>query len=193
MRFHRFHLTRVGLCLALLAAASLAVASIASAGTRKPRPRVVGAVYTQTNDLQQNSLVKFKRFRNGRLSQSQVVRSGGQGSTQSFGCGPNCPILDSAGAVDVTPNGKLVFTVNAGSDSVASFRETPRGLRRIDVQPSGGDLPESVTANVDGLLYVLNVNSNSISGFRYTSTGRLTPIPNSSRSLAAATSTAQLI
>ena len=193
MRFHRFHLTRVGLCLALFAAASLAVASIASAGIRKPRPQVVGAVYTQTNHLQQNSLVKFKRFRNGRLSQSQVVRSGGQGSTQSFGCGPNCPILDSAGAVDVTPNGKLVFTVNAGSDSVASFRETPRGLRRIDVQPSGGDLPESVTASVDGLLYVLNVDSNSISGFRYTSTGRLTPIPNSTRPLAAATSTARQI
>jgi 6-phosphogluconolactonase (cycloisomerase 2 family) len=179
--------------MALLAAMGLALVPVAEAGKKKKKSPVVGAVYTQTNNVEQNSLVKFKRLRNGKLRQSQTVRSGGQGSTQSFGCGPGCPILDSSGAVDVTPNGKLVFTVNAGSDSVASFRETPSGLKRIDVQPSGGDLPESITASVGGLVYVLNVDSNSISGFRYTPTGRLTPIPNSTRPLAAATSTARQI
>jgi 6-phosphogluconolactonase (cycloisomerase 2 family) len=129
--------------------------------------------------------VVFDRRANGKLVLRQTVRTGGKGSTQDVGCGPGCPILDSQGAVDVTPNGKLVFAVNAGSDTITSFRETSRGLKRVDTAPSGGDLPISLTT-YNGLLYVLNTTDGTISGFRYDSGGDLTPIAGSTKPIAGA-------
>ena len=78
--------------------------------------KVVGAVYTQTNAPAGNSVVVFNRLANGKLKKREAVSTGGKGSTQSVGCGPGCPILDSQTAVVVSKNGKLVFAVNAGSD-----------------------------------------------------------------------------
>ena len=43
-------------------------------------------------------------------------------------------------------NGKFVFAVNAGSDTVTSFRETASGLKLVNQVSSGGDLPESLAA-----------------------------------------------
>ena len=149
----------------------------------------VGAVYTQTNDPAANSVVVFNRLANGKLQKRQVVSTGGKGSVQSVGCGPNCPILDSQTAVVVSENGKLVFAVNAGSNTVTSFRETPAGLKRISQVASGGSMPESLALH-GSKLYVLNVateNANgttgNIYGLRVSPSGGLTPI-GSSRTLA---------
>ena len=159
------------------------VALVAGAMTAPAASAAPGAAYTQTNDLSDNQLVVFDRFADGTLAQRQVVSTGGQGSTQDVGCGAGCPILDSSGSVDATENGRLVFAVNAGSNTVSSFRETPNGLVLVDQEPSGGSLPESITTSGD-LLYVLNVNSGTISGLRFDSAGNMTPIPGSTRSLA---------
>lgn len=149
----------------------------------------VGAVYTQTNDPAANSVVVFNRLANGKLQKRQAVSTGGKGSAQSVGCGPGCPILDSQTAVVVSENGRLVFAVNAGSDTVTSFRETPAGLKRVSQVSSGGDMPESLALH-GSKLYVLNVateNSNgttgNIYGLRVSPSGGLTPI-GSSRTLA---------
>jgi 6-phosphogluconolactonase len=83
----------------------------------------------------------------------------------------------------MTSNGKLVFAVNGGSDTVTSFRVTGRGLKRVDTESTGGDLPNSLVAR-NGLLYVLNTTSGNIYGLRYTSTGKLTQIPNSTKPIA---------
>ena len=187
MHFHRFHLIRAGLVLALLAAASLAVVPMASAKSKKKKG-AAGAVYTQTNSTNDqnepapNYLVKFKRRANGKLYGRKLVATGGTGSTQAVGCGPGCKILDSSGAVDVTKNGRLIFVVNAGSGDVSSFRETKSGPKLVDRESTGGQLPESVTAK-NGLVYVLNVNSRNITGFRYTSNGQMTPIAGSTEGL----------
>jgi len=180
----------------LLAAAVIAVvlpaAFAVTTGQGKVAKRagspVVGAVYTETNDPGGNQVVVFKRKANGRLVKRQAVATGGKGSTQSVGCGPGCPILDSNYAV--VNVGRLVFAVNAGSDSVTSFRETRSGLKRVNKVASGGDMPESLAIH-DGLLYVLNVNTansngttGNIYGFRYTATGHLSPIAGSSQPLA---------
>ena len=87
--------------------------------------RVVGAVYTETNNPAGNKVVVFNRRANGRSFKRQAVATGGNGSTQSVGCGPGCPILDSNYAV--VNDGQFVFAVNAGSDTVTSFRETTAG------------------------------------------------------------------
>jgi hypothetical protein len=154
---------------------------MASAGRARPP---VGTVVTTTNDPSGNRAVFFDRASNGRLTQSQSLRTGGRGSTQDVGCGTGCPILDSAGAVEMISTGRLVFVVNAGSDSITSFIRTRSGrYRRADIIASGGDLPISL-ATRRGLLYALNTTSGNIAGFRYDSSGQMRAIPNSSKPLA---------
>ena len=197
-----------GLCLACvwLLAAGVAGASTAHRGA-------VGAVYTQTNSPAGNSVVVFDRAADGTLTKREAVSTGGNGSTQSVGCGPGCPILDSQNAVVVSTsamrakvrggddddeddddddesgrgdeNGKFVFAVNAGSDTVTSFRETKHGLRRVSQVSSGGDMPESLALH-GRLLYVLNVATNNangttgnIYGLRISSDGELSPVGSS--------------
>lgn len=187
MRTH-FHPLRTLQCVALGAVlASLVMAPMASAGNNRggKKPKAVGFVVTETNQPSGNELVVFSRDAKGALKQTQTLSTGGNGSTQDVGCGPGCPILDSQGAVDMTRNGQLVFAVNAGSDSVTSFRRSGKGFKRVDTQASGGDLPISLTAR-NGLLYVLNTTDGTISGIRYTSNGQMSAIPNSTKPIAGA-------
>jgi hypothetical protein len=163
-----------GLCLACV---MIVASSMAGAAGNHPR----GAVYTQSNDPAGNKVIVFDRFKGGTLVKRDAVSTGGLGSSQSVGCGPGCPILDSQNAVVVSENEKLVFAVNAGSDTVSSFRETNSGLQLVDQESSGGDMPESLALHND-VLYVLNVateNTNgttgNIYGYRVSSNGQLTP------------------
>jgi 6-phosphogluconolactonase len=183
--------SRLALAAAALAAtllpATAAMSSDKDSTTGRASP-TVGAVYTQTNNTVKNRVVVFNRKANGRLVKRQAVATGGKGSTQSVGCGPGCPILDSNYAV--VNDGRLVFAVNAGSDTVTSFRDGPNGLKRVDTNPSGGDMPEGIAVH-DGVLYVLNVNTansngttGNIFGMRYTATGQLSSIAGSSQPLA---------
>jgi 6-phosphogluconolactonase (cycloisomerase 2 family) len=164
----------------LAVAAAGAIAPVASA-------KRAGAVYTETNGTSANAVVVFDRKANGKLTQRQIVKTGGKGGAQAQpGCTPpgGCPILDADSEVNVSPNGRLVFAVNAGSNSVTSFRETSTGLKRVDRKPSGGTFPTSVTS-AGNLLYVLNQNSGSISGFHFSSDGHLHAIAGSSQALSA--------
>ena len=80
--------------------------------------------------------------------------------------------------------GKLVFVVNAGSDSITSFIVRKNGrLKRVDVQSSAGDFPNSIAVK-RGVLYVLNSHSDSIAGIKYDRDGEMTRIRNSVRNLA---------
>ena len=128
----RSHLT-AGSRLALVSVAAglcclcLWVLTESGTGASTVPPTGVGAVYTQTNSPAGNSVVVFNRGANGTLTKREAVRTGGNGSKQSVGCGPGCPILDSQTAVVVSNDGRFVFAVNAGSDTVTSFRETQCG------------------------------------------------------------------
>ena len=157
-----------------------ALAPVASAA------KYAGAVYTQTNGAP-NRVVVFGRKSNGKLVQVQTVKTGGTGGHQAQpGCTPppGCPILDADSEVNVSPNGKLVFAVNAGSNTVTSFRQTSSGLQRVSVRSSGGTFPTSVTS-AGNLLYVLNQNSGNIHGFHVSSNGALHSISGSTRALSA--------
>ena len=146
-----------------------------------------GAAYSQTNGVPNNAVIVYKRKANGHLRQREVVGTGGSGGlAPQPGCEPpgGCPILDTQGEVIVTPNGRLVFAVNAGSDTITSFRETSKGLKRVDVESSHGDFPNSLTAH-RGVLYVLNSDPDpdgvrgNIAGFRFTRRGEMTYLSNS--------------
>lgn len=161
--------------LALLAVwASVPLAPSLAAGRDHP-----GAVYTQTNGPE-NQVVVFNRAANGTIAEIARVATGGAGSPSNppFGF----PILDSQGSVELTDNGRLLFAVNGGSNTVSSFRVKRGGLALVDQEVSGGMLPISVDSH-KGLLYVLNEASGNIAGLRYDSKGRMTPLAGSSESL----------
>jgi 6-phosphogluconolactonase len=140
-----------------------------------------GAAYTQTQDPAGNEVVVYKRSAKGKLTERARVSTHGVGAaaTPPF----NFPILDSQGGVELTKNHRLLFAVNAGDNTISSFRVGPRGgLRFADQESSGGALPVSVDTN-KRLLYVLNEVSGTINGLRFDSRGRMTPIAGSSESL----------
>lgn len=144
-----------------------------------------GAVYTETNELD-NEIVVYARAADGSLSEVQRVDTGGVGSPSG---NPPFPQehLDANNEVELTENGRLLFAVNAGDNSISSFRVGPHGrLALADVESTGGEHPVSVDSH-KGLLYALNEldpEGNDLTGFRYDADGNLTPIPDSTRALA---------
>ncbi len=172
---------------ALVGAVAFGVLGAAPAAADLP-----GSVYTQTNSAAGNEVVVFTRAADGTLSETSRVATGGVGdeSTPPFGF----EILDSAGGVELSDREHLVFAVNAGSDTLSSFRVLPGGgLVRVSTVPTG-DLPISVDSHGD-IVYVLNegdlgpagafdVNrpnprAGTIQGYRAAPSGQLTPIPGS--------------
>jgi 6-phosphogluconolactonase (cycloisomerase 2 family) len=79
-------------------------------------------------------------------------------------------------------DGRIVFAVNAGDDTVSALVATKHGLVLRDKISSHGDFPVSVTVR-DGVGYVLNQHDDTISGFRYDRSGNLHSLRDSTRSL----------
>jgi len=143
---------------------------------------VYGAVYTETNGSP-NQVIVFDRYANGTIKEAGAVATGGTGGHQlQPGCPSPCPILDTQGEVILTPNRKLLFAVNAGSDSITSFRVTGTGLVKVGVTASGGPFPNSLTVH-GNRLYVLDSGTGgtppNIAGFRFSGNGKLTAIAGS--------------
>lgn len=127
------------LLLALTAAALLLAATSAMASSG-------GALYTQTNDPAGNSVQRFDRGADGSLAPAGTYATGGVGLAGLGG---------RQGAVELSDDGRHVFAINAGSDSVSVLREKPHRLRLLGSVPSGGAAPVSVDEQ-DGRVYVLN-------------------------------------
>jgi 6-phosphogluconolactonase len=154
------------------------------AKTKGGSGKKAGAAYTQTNDPAGNKVVVYRRASNGHLTELKRVATGGVGaaSTPPFGF----PIVDSQGSLELTKNGKLLFAVNAGDDTISSFRVKKNGsLKLVDRKSSGGHLPVSLDSSRK-LLYVVNSLSGDISGLRFNRKGRMTPIAGSTEPLAPA-------
>jgi 6-phosphogluconolactonase (cycloisomerase 2 family) len=139
------------------------------------------ALYTTTNDPSGNAVITYTRHADGTIAQNgSPVATGGTGAAAEppFGF----PIVDSSGSTNITPDGKLLFVVNAGDNSVSSFRTTSAGPVLVSHAPSGGTLPISLTSH-GNVLYVVNEESANIKGWTFDSSGHLTPIAGSIESL----------
>jgi hypothetical protein len=181
--------------IALVAALSVAVPATATAKKpKKPKkPTVVGAFYTETNG-NPNKLLAFSRYSDGTLKKRGAVATGGQGGHQGqpinvmapppvcTGNGKGCPSLDSQDAIALTPNGKFLFAVNAGSNTVSSFKVTSHGPVLVNQISSGGAFPDSLSVH-GNLLYVLNANSLNIQGMMFNSGGVLHALSGASQPL----------
>jgi 6-phosphogluconolactonase len=121
-----------------------------------------GAVFTLSNGTDGNRVIAFHREADGHLGRRHTFATGGVGTGASLG---------SQGALTLSPDGRRLYAVNAGSDTVSVFRVSGTRLHRIQVVRSGGDLPISVTVG-SGRVYILNAGSTpSVVGFRVTAAG----------------------
>jgi hypothetical protein len=140
-----------------------------------------GVVFVQTNQPSGNQIVVFRRGPDGRLSATGTYPTGGLGGVASPGT--ESDTLASQGSLQYVPWARALIAVNAGSDTVSTFRVNGHRLRLLNVVDSGGQFPNSV--GVHGrLVYVLNAGGTGIvHGFWLTKHHGLAPIAGSARSL----------
>src|SRR6185437_8739567 len=110
------------------------------------------ALYTTTNHESAgssdpgNAVIMYTRHADGTITQTGApVLTGGNGLSTTGQPPFGFPIVDSSGSTNLTPDGKLLFVVNAGDNSVSSFRTTSTGPVLVSHVPSGGTLPISLT------------------------------------------------
>ena len=137
-------------------------------------------VFVQTNQPAGNQIVVFSRGGDGRLTRLGTYDTGGLGGATLPGT--QSDHLSSQGSLVFSHRHRLLIAVNAGSDSVSTFRVHGDQLELESVVSSGGQFPASVGVHGD-LAYVLNSGGTGIvQGFRVGPNG-LTPIAGSTRSL----------
>jgi 6-phosphogluconolactonase len=168
----------------LLFATALSVSAAPVAGMAADDGNAAGAVFVGTNAydaVRGNEVVMYRRAEDGRLTLIGRFPTGGQGSgpgTRFRGDG-----LGSGGSVKLSDNRRWLFITNAGTDNVSVFRVHRDYLELRDVEPTGGLFPNSVTVH-GNLVYVLNSgNEGSITGFRLSGDGDLTPLEGSERGI----------
>ena len=148
-----------------------ALSTAAMAGTGGSR----AAVYTQTNDPGGNAVQRFTRAADGSLDAAGTLATGGAGLATLGG---------RQGAVSLSGDGRSLYAVNAGSDTVSVFRLGHRGPRLAGTVASRGVAPTSI-AEDHGRVYVLNSGGTpNVVAFRRWFDGRLVPTPGGARDLA---------
>lgn len=185
---------RTAICTAVaLGALGLgAQSAMAQSDDTSQRP---GAVYSMTNNPVGNSITTFERSADGSLGQPRSFPTGGMGSGTPEDSANGVILTNVSGEsapINTKGTPKLLLATNAGSNSVTVFRVRPDGLEQVDVEPSNGSRPLSVTVN-RGVAYVLNAGGpqctgtfatgQNVTGFRLSAGGELEPIPGSSRPL----------
>ncbi len=148
-------------------------AASASASTVSP---VVGYTYLDGNTATANTIDGFARHADGSLT----PLAGSPFSAGGAGLGTG---LASQGAIQISPDGRYLLAVDAGSNQVSVLRITANGVPVLAGQPvsSGGITPVSLAVSPSGLVYVANQGNggSGYSGFRLGSGGSLTPIAGS--------------
>ncbi len=133
-----------------------------------------GAVFAMTNETEDNRIITYRRAPHG------AIQSVGSISTRGRGIGTD---LDTQGGLELSPDHRFLYAVNAGSDEVTVFSVEGTELTFLQ-KVYAGDQPNSLTMH-HNLLYVLNgsVAGNGIRGFRIATDGTLTPLQGSTRLL----------
>lgn len=118
-----------------------------------------GAVFTQTNAAAGNAVVAFARAGDGSLTYAGTFGTGGNGIG-----GTTDPLASQYSLILDGEDAKLLFVVNAGSNSISRFSVDGANLTLLGTTGSHGTLPVSL-AVTRHTLYVLNAGSNNVAGF----------------------------
>ena len=182
-------------------AGAIRPSTLGSGDSTTPGDLREGAVFSMSNDPTGNAVVAFYRADDGTLTPAGTFATDGLGSG-GFEDSANSLVLGSANGESAPNNfiddSTLLFATNAGSNDISVFQVNGAGLELVDVEPSNGMKPVSITVH-DGIVYVLNNDETtegldaelncreganpSVTGFRVSEGGDLTPIPDSTRAL----------
>jgi len=171
----------LGLVLCGTLAALLLVLSArpaAHAATSRSTSGPVGAVYVASNASTGNAISMFNRFADGHVESAGSVATGGLGSgPDTTEAALTFDPLGSQNSLITDPASRLLFAVNAGSDSVSVFRIGAKGGLSLVSSPvsSAGAFPVSLAYN-NSTLYVLNGKGYSLTGFAVSRNGTLTQL-----------------
>lgn len=162
---------------AATAAVALAVgAGPAAAATHGGHQRT-SAVFVQTDNLAGNQVIAYHRAADGTLTQAGAYRTFGLGGQLA---GSAVDHLASQGSL--VADGRLLYAVNAGSNTISVFTVSGDRLALRQVLGSGGAFPVSIAVR-GRLVYVLNAeNGGRLQGFVRLG-GHLVALPGSGRSL----------
>ena len=166
--------------LVMVAAVAAALAGAQAAYPDRGHGHDRDVVFVQTNELDGNHIVVYDRARNGTLSEDDRYATGGNGGAAEPG--DVSDRLASQGSLVFDKRHSLLLAVNAGSDTVSTFKVRGNRLQLKGVVASGGQFPASIAVHRD-LVYVLNAgNTGIVQGFKIRG-HRLRPIAGSARSL----------
>ena len=166
----------------LLGLIGAAAAVVPAAAAASDGSGAANHVYVNDGTAGSNTVAVFDRHVNGTLTPApgSPFKTGGAGT----GTG-----LASQGAVQISPDGRFLLAVDAGSDQVSVLRIRDDGtLKQVTggTVSSGGSQPVSIAIHGD-LVYVANAgdDASNYTGFRLGDNGRLSPIPRSTVALPA--------
>ncbi len=158
----------------LIAGAMVLALAAASPAVASAQP-FTGTAFTETNAASGNSVLVYARDALGHLHHVGTAPTGGAGTDANLG---------SQGAVALGSQGRRLYAVNAGSNTVSVFGVLGAHVWREAVVPSGGTQPISVAVG-QGTVYVLNAGGTpNVAAFRITRRG-LHPLANGVQSLGA--------
>jgi 6-phosphogluconolactonase (cycloisomerase 2 family) len=165
-------------------AAAVALSALpASAAPSLPRESQgfgqVPVVFVATDATGGNTIVAYDRTPGGGLVQAGSYPTGGNGGALT---GSVVDHLASEGSLGYDPAARLLYAVNAGSNTITVFAVLGDRLERRQVIGSGGQFPVSIAIH-GNLVYVLNARGGgSVSGF-VRAGGFLVPVPAWHRAL----------
>src|SRR6266487_1796076 len=140
-----------------------------------------GFIYMQTNELERNRVLAFRRADDGTLTPAGAYETGGAGDGK--------PHLTSQGSVVLTGDRRYLLVTNTSSGDLSIFAVGQDGPSLVETVATGS-APKSA-AEHGGLVYVLNTGEPSLAGFRL-SDRKVQPLADSMRELAAGTDPAQV-
>ncbi len=161
----------------IVAAAAAGMAAVALTGGVSAHAAEAHLAFTQSNAANGNRVLIFARGDGGGLHRVGSVGTGGLGTGANLG---------SQGAVALSPNGRRLYAVNAGSNTLTVLHVDGSHLWVAQRVRTAGTEPISVTASWNRV-YVLNAGDGTVTGFRVTAWG-LARIRGAHRALAAAAS-----
>jgi 6-phosphogluconolactonase len=144
-----------------------------------------GHVYVLSNQAGGNSVMDYNRASDGSLTLSGSYPTGDLGTGAGLGSQGSVILVENEGENsregDREGKGNILLAVNAGSNTISSFKIKGNGLDFISTVSSGGIMPISITQS-GKLVFVANAGgTGNISGFTINKNGSLKPIANSSR------------
>jgi hypothetical protein len=137
-------------------------------------------VWAQTNEVTGNHIVVYDRASDGTLSQAGTYATGGNGGAAAPGT--ESDRIASQGSLVYDSGHSVLIAVNAGSDTVTTFKTHGDRLQGRKVVSSGGQFPASIAVH-GRLVYVLNAGGSGIVQGFWIRGHHLRPIVGSARSL----------